>query len=92
VVSPVYVADRLKAAGLRVHVDARGETLNYRIREGEMNKTPYMAIVGQREADGGTVAVRTRGAGKKQEIMAIGDFEGKLLEENTTRALAPYPD
>ena len=86
------VADRLIAAGLRVHVDARGETLNYRIREGEMNKTPYMAIVGQREADGGTVAVRTRGAGTKQEVMPIGDFEAKLVEENATRALAPYSD
>ena len=86
------VADRLKAAGLRVHLDDRGETLNYRIREGEVNKIPYMAIVGQREADGGTVAVRTRGAGKKQEVMPIEDFEGKLLEENATRALAPYSD
>ncbi|MEE8061423.1 MAG: His/Gly/Thr/Pro-type tRNA ligase C-terminal domain-containing protein, partial [Gemmatimonadales bacterium] len=62
------------------------------IREGEVNKIPYMAIVGQREADGGTVAVRTRGAGKKQEVMPIEDFEGKLLEENATRALAPYSD
>ena len=44
---------RLKAAGLRVHVDDRTETLNYRIREGEMQKVPYMAVIGQREAGGG---------------------------------------
>ena len=44
---------RLKAAGLRVHVDDRNETLNYRIREGEMQKVPYMAVVGQREAESG---------------------------------------
>jgi len=52
----------LAAAGVRVQVEAR-ETLNYRIREAEKLKVPYMAIVGEREAADGTVAVRRRGAG-----------------------------
>jgi len=86
------VADRLKAAGIRVHLDDRGETLNYRIREAEVNKIPYMAIVGQREADAGTVAVRTRGAGKKQDIMPVEEFETQLREDISSKALVPYGD
>jgi len=86
------VADRLKAAGIRVHVDDRGETLNYRIREAEVNKIPYMAIVGQREADAGTVAVRTRGAGKKQDIVPVEEFETQLREHTASKALVPYGD
>ncbi len=86
------VADRLKAAGIRVHLDDRGETLNYRIREAEVNKIPYMAIVGQREADAGTVAVRTRGAGKKQDIIAVEEFETQLSAHVASKALVPYGD
>ena len=86
------VAERLKAAGIRVHVDDRGETLNYRIREAEVNKIPYMAIVGQREADAGTVAVRTRGAGKKQDIIPVEEFETQLREHIASKALVPYGD
>ncbi len=83
------VASRLRTAGLRVHVDDRSETLNYRIREGEVNKIPYMAVVGQRELEADSVAVRVRGAGKKQEIMTVKAFLGRLGEEVGTRALAP---
>jgi len=50
------------------------ETLGYRIREAELHKIPYMGVVGEREAADGTVAVRRRGAGKKQEIMNRADF------------------
>ena len=83
------VAAELRAAGLRVHVDDRGETLNYRIREGEVQKIPYMAVVGQREAEAGTVALRVRGAGKKQEIVSVGALAERLAHETRTRALAP---
>src|SRR5438046_2266508 len=58
--------ERLRAAGIRSHLDERNETLNYRIRDGELQKVPYMAVVGQREADAGSAAVRGRGEGKKQ--------------------------
>ena len=68
------VRDTLAAAGVRVHLDDRNETLNYRIREGETMKVPYMAVIGRREAMSGAIALRVRGAGKKQEVMPVADF------------------
>jgi threonyl-tRNA synthetase len=83
------LADRLIAAGIRAHLDDRSETLNYRIREGEVGKVPYMAIVGQREADSDALALRVRGAGKKQEVMPAETFIARVVEEVRTRALVP---
>ncbi|MBA3316609.1 MAG: threonine--tRNA ligase [Gemmatimonadales bacterium] len=83
------LARRLKAAGLRVHVDDRTETLNYRIREGEMQKVPYMAVIGQREAESGCLALRVRGAGKKQEIMSVEAFLERIGAEVRSKALSP---
>ena len=83
------VHDRLRAAGIRSHLDDRNETLNYRIRDGALQKVPYMAVVGQREADAGSVAVRTRGAATKQVILPVAEFVAKLQEEVRTRSLAP---
>jgi threonyl-tRNA synthetase len=83
------VARRLKAAGLRVHVDDRTETLNYRIREGEILKVPYMAVVGQREAESDAIALRVRGAGKKQEVMGVDAFLAQVAVQVQSRALAP---
>ena len=80
--------ERLRAAGIRSHFDERNETLNYRIRDGELQKVPYMAVVGQREAEAGSVAVRGRGAGNKQTVLSTADFVAKLQEEVRTRALA----
>jgi threonyl-tRNA synthetase len=79
-------AKELAEAGVRVTVEAR-ETLGYRIREAETLKIPYMAVVGEREAAEGTVAVRKRGAGKKQDVLPRGDFRGSLVEEIRTKAL-----
>jgi threonyl-tRNA synthetase len=81
------MAARLKAGGLRVHVDDRGETLNYRIREGETQKVPYMAVVGQREVEADSVAVRARGAGRKQEVMTVDAFLERVLREARDKAL-----
>jgi threonyl-tRNA synthetase len=81
------VAETLRAAGLRVHVDDRTETLNYRIREGEVMKVPYMAVIGQREIESGSVAVRVRGRGKKQEILTVERFVARLADEVRTRDL-----
>ena len=81
------VAATLTEAGLRVHLDDRNDTLNYRVRDGELMKVPYLAVVGQREADNGTVAVRARGAGKKQEVLPLGDFVERLRQEVSTRSL-----
>jgi threonyl-tRNA synthetase len=83
------LAARLKAAGLRVHVDDGNETLNYRIREGEMQKVPYMAVIGQREAEGESLALRVRGTGKKQEVMGLDAFLARVTEEVRSRSLAP---
>jgi threonyl-tRNA synthetase len=83
------VANRLKEAGARVHVDNRSETLNYRIREAETLKIPYMAVVGKREAETDSIALRVRGAGKKQEVMPVADFITMVKEQIETRAIAP---
>jgi len=83
------VADRLKLAGFRVHVDDRNETLNYRIREGEVQKVPYMAVIGQREADSDSLALRVRGAGKKQEVLTVNAFLERLGEEVRSRSMVP---
>ncbi len=64
----------LKAADLRAELDDRSETLSYRIRDGELQKVPYLAVVGKREAEAATVAVRRRGADKKQIVMPIDEF------------------
>ena len=83
------VANALKSAGLRVHLDERSETLNYKIRDAETHKVPYMAVVGQREAEAGTVAVRGRHAGNKQVVLPVAEFVEKLKEEARTRSLSP---
>jgi threonyl-tRNA synthetase len=83
------IAERFKNAGFRVHVDERGETLNYRIREAEVQKIPYMAVLGQREVEGDSVALRIRGAGKKQEVMPVGVFLERIQEEVRSRKLVP---
>ena len=76
----------LDSHGVRATVAAR-ETLGYRIREAETLKVPYMAVVGEREAADGTVAVRKRGKGKKQEVMPREDFAAVVTEEIRTRSL-----
>jgi threonyl-tRNA synthetase len=83
------LARRLKQAGFRAHVDDRNETLNYRIREGEVQKVPYMAVVGQREAESDSLALRVRGAGKKQEVMTVQAFLDRLGEEVRNRSIVP---
>jgi threonyl-tRNA synthetase len=83
------VATKLKGAGIRATLDDRADTLNYRIREGEVTKVPYMAVIGKREAESGSVAVRVRGAGKKQEIVQVDEFIGRVVREKETRALLP---
>lgn len=82
------ILDRLKAAGIRAVLDIH-DTLNYRIREAELMKVPYMAVVGRREAEAGTVAVRTRGAGTKQEVVPVESFIDRVRAEVASRALAP---
>ena len=71
------VADQLKAAGVRVEVDARNEKMNAKIREHALQKVPFMLVVGDKEAEAGTVNVRTRGK-EKTEDMAAEEFVEKI--------------
>ena len=54
---------RLREEGLRAEVDARGESVGRRIRDGELAKVPYLLVVGDREAEAGTASARARGEG-----------------------------
>ena len=82
------IVRQMKDAGIRARLETH-DTLNYRIREAEMMKVPYMAVVGKREAESGTVAVRTRGAGKKQDVVPVAEFIERVKGEIASRALAP---
>ena len=69
------VLDKLKDAGIRTEIDSRSEKVNLKIREAQLQKVPYMLVVGQREADAGQVAVRHRkrgdeGAKPVEEVVA----------------------
>jgi threonyl-tRNA synthetase len=83
--SGAELVSELRAAGVRADLAER-ETLPYRIREAERLKIPYMAVVGEREAADGTVSVRRRGAGKKQEVMTRPAFVELVREDIRTRA------
>jgi threonyl-tRNA synthetase len=67
------VADQLGAAGIRTELDSRSEKVNFKIREAQLQKIPYMLVVGGREAEAGTVAVRHR---KRGDLGAkpVGEF------------------
>ena len=78
------VTQKLKAAGIRVKLDDRNETLKYRIREAQLDKIPYMLVVGEKEKTDGTVAVRAR---KEEDggVMKVEDFMAKALMEIATK-------
>src|SRR5262249_31354229 len=62
------VAEDLKDAGVRVHVDARNEKMNAKIREHTLQKVPFLLVVGDKEAESGKVSVRTRGKGDEGQV------------------------
>jgi len=71
---------KLRKAGVRIEKDLRNEKLNYKIREAQMEKVPYMLIIGDKEKDSGTVTVRLRN-GKNIADMTIDDFATKVADE-----------
>lgn len=79
-------ASELKAAGLRVEVDGRNEKLGYKIREAQLQKIPYMVVVGGREQDSGTINVRRR-SGEELGSLAVGDFLQRVQELVASRSL-----
>ena len=80
------VAAELEAAGLRVEADLRNEKIGYKIREAQLQKTPYMLVVGDKEAETGTVSVRGRKDGDLG-AMAVADFAAKAVEQDKSRAM-----
>ncbi|MHB1980849.1 MAG: threonine--tRNA ligase [Sulfobacillus sp.] len=82
------VAKALREDGVRAEVDDRNEKIGYRIRAAEKEKIPYVAVIGQREVEAGTVAVRERG-GKDLGTIAQGTFTRDLQERIASRWSGP---
>jgi threonyl-tRNA synthetase len=76
------VVEELQAAGLRVEADLRNEKINYKVREHSVKKVPHLLVVGKREAEEGTVALRTLGA-EHQKVMPLGEAIAMLRAEAT---------
>jgi threonyl-tRNA synthetase len=79
------VRAQCEAAGLRADVDASNERISYKIRHAQVEYVPYMAVVGDREAGGGAVAVRGRTAGDLG-AMPVGEFIERLKQEVATKS------
>ncbi len=79
------VAEKLEALGIRTETDLRNEKIGYKIREAQLKKVPYMLVVGDKEAEAGAVAVRTR-SGEDKGAVALEDFIASITEEIKTRA------
>ena len=71
------VREQLEAAGIRNELDARSEKVNFKIREAQLQKIPYMLVVGEREAESGTVAVRHRKRGTEGSA-GVDEFIGRV--------------
>jgi len=74
------VADSLRAAGLRVEVDGRSERMQAKIRDAQLQKTPYMLVVGDREAEAGAAAVRLR-SGEDLKALPVAEIIERMLGE-----------
>jgi threonyl-tRNA synthetase len=72
----------LEAAGFRAEVDSRNERMNQKIRTAQLQKVPYMLVVGDREAEAGAVAVRSRDGGDLG-AMPLAEFVARLKQEAT---------
>jgi threonyl-tRNA synthetase len=84
------VEERLLAAGVRVHLDARSEKLGFKIREAETQKVPLMLVVGDQEEANGTVTPRRRfGPKETPEAMALDPFVAALSQEIASRKSTP---
>ena len=80
------VLAELKEAGIRAEIDTRAEKIGYKIREAQMNKIPYMLVVGAKEEEEGVVAVRSRFAGDEGQ-KTLSEFVAAVKEEIAKRAI-----
>jgi threonyl-tRNA synthetase len=87
------VGEELRRLGVRVQVDDRNEKLGYRIREAQVQKVPYMLVVGDKEVEAKSVSVRHRQAGDlgPQDVASFGARVVRLSAERATREEAPAP-
>ena len=74
------VLAKLEQSGVRAEIDLRNEKIGYKIREAQMQKIPYMLVVGDKEAESGSVAVRTR-TGEDLGAMPLDEFLAKVGKE-----------
>ncbi|MBO9574149.1 MAG: threonine--tRNA ligase [Sphingobium sp.] len=77
------VAEKLRAAGLRAETDTRNEKINYKVREHSVAKVPCLLVVGRREAEEGTVALRRLGSDEHQKVMKVEELIAALTAEAT---------
>jgi len=75
------VAAKLAAAGIRVETDLRNEKINYKVREHSLAKVPLLLVVGKREADDGTVALRRLGSDEHQKMMSLDEAVAMIRDE-----------
>ena len=75
------VVAKLKAAGLRVEADLRNEKINYKVREHSLAKVPLLLVVGKREAEEGTVAIRRLGSDEHQKVMTLDEALAMIAAE-----------
>lgn len=80
------IAKKLEAEGFRVEMDLRNEKVGYKIREAQLQKIPYMLVLGDKECESGMVTVRIR-VGGDQGAMSYDEFISKIREERDTRAI-----
>lgn len=80
------VGNRLKQQGFRVVIDLRNEKIGFKIREHTLQRVPYLLVIGNREAQDGTVAVRTR-SGEDLGVMTAEVFSEKLTQEIASRGI-----
>ena len=78
----IEVAAELRKAGIRVETDLRNEKINYKVREHSLAKVPVLLVVGKREADEGTLAVRRLGS-QGQEVLTLAAVVAALKNEAT---------
>ncbi|HUD92302.1 His/Gly/Thr/Pro-type tRNA ligase C-terminal domain-containing protein, partial [Sphingobium sp.] len=72
--------EKLRAAGIRAELDVRNEKINYKVREHSLGKVPNLLVVGRREADEGTVALRELGK-EGQSVISLDDVITRLANE-----------
>ena len=77
----VQVASKLAESGIRVETDLRNEKINYKVREHSLAKVPLLLVVGKREADEGSVALRRLGSEERQVEMTIDDAVAMIQAE-----------